>query len=92
MCFEQNTLAATAAPNDGQGLAAADLEIDAAQNFLLPDFLCNERTAIIGDESSETRGGSADIFGDGGASITVAQTFDSQPASLNCAALLIPAG
>jgi hypothetical protein len=42
------------------------------------------------DELSETRGGSVDIFGDGGASIIVAQTFNSQPASLNCAALLIP--
>jgi len=43
----------------------------------------------MGDELSETRGGSADIFGDGGASIIVAQIFNSQPASLNCAALLI---
>ncbi|KAG0505325.1 MAG: hypothetical protein Udaeo_13460 [Candidatus Udaeobacter sp.] len=55
-----------------------------------PIFFCNERTAIMGEELSETKGGSSDIFGDGGASITVAQTFDSQPASLNCAALLIP--
>src|SRR6476661_4843062 len=55
-----------------------------------PIFFCNERTAIMGEELSKTKGGSADIFGEGGASITVAQTFDSQPASLNCAALLIP--
>ena len=41
----------------------------------------------MGDELSETREGSADIFG--GASIIVAQTFNSQAASLNCAALLI---
>jgi hypothetical protein len=44
--------------------------------------------AIMGDELSETREGSVDIFG--GASVIVAQTFNSQPASLNCAALLIP--
>src|SRR4030095_13593752 len=54
-----------------------------------PIFFSNERTAIMSDELSETRG-SADIFGDGGASIIVAQTFDSQTATLNCAALLIP--
>src|SRR5215208_823194 len=54
-----------------------------------PIFFCNECTAIMGDELSETRGGSADIFGNGGASIIVAQTFDAEPTSLNCAALLI---
>jgi hypothetical protein len=43
----------------------------------------------MGDELSETREASVDIFGDGGASIIVAQTFNSQPASLNCAALLV---
>src|SRR6185436_7626303 len=55
-----------------------------------PIVFCNEPTAIMGDELSEARGGSADVFGDGGASIIVAQTFDSQPTSLNRSALLIP--
>jgi hypothetical protein len=32
----------------------------------------------MGDELSETRGGSVDIFGDGGASIIVAQTFNPE--------------
>src|SRR6476620_4993055 len=39
-----------------------------------PIFFCNDRTAIMGDELSETRGGSADVLGDGGDSIIVAQT------------------
>jgi len=38
------------------------------------------------DELSEARGGSADVFGDGGASIIVPQTFIFQRASLNRAA------
>ena len=37
--FKQNALAAAAPPNDGQRFTAPDLKIDAAQNFLLPDFL-----------------------------------------------------
>jgi hypothetical protein len=37
-----------------------------------------ETPAIMGDELSETRGGSADIFRDGAASIIVAQTFNPE--------------
>ena len=35
--FQQNAFAAAAAPNNRKGLARDDLQIDAAQNFLLPD-------------------------------------------------------
>src|SRR4029077_16559306 len=43
-----------------------------------PIFFCNKRTAIMGDELSEIGGGSADIFGDGGASIIVTQTLNPE--------------
>ena len=51
----------------------------------------------MGDESSEARGGSADIVGDGGALLEMEKLRSSQPqilnvqrATLNYAALLIP--
>jgi hypothetical protein len=37
--LEQNAFTTTAAPDDGQRLAAADLKVDATQDFLLPDLL-----------------------------------------------------
>src|SRR5262249_26068910 len=55
-----------------------------------PIFFFSERTAIIGDdESAETRLGFVSGSGDGGASIIATPTLNSQPATLNCAPLLM---
>jgi hypothetical protein len=37
--FKQDAFAATASSNNRECLTSCDLKIDAAQNFLLPDFL-----------------------------------------------------